>query len=114
MTTFQPSQIIEEFKNFIHTSCTACEDDISQYSSLHKGIIKIYFSARKVEIDYKNRIIKAEIPVSDNQYTVINFECQEMDRFLSSCVKTDKRSLNFYQSTLNYYNHIPGNLSQVA
>ena len=113
MTTFQPSQIIEEFKSFIHNSCTS-ETDISNYSSLHKGIIKMYFGARRVEIDYDQKTVKAEIPISDFEYTTVNFECQDLDRFLSSCVKTDKRSLNFYQSSLNYYNHTPGALSQVA
>lgn len=114
MTTFQPSQIIEEFKNFIHSSCASSDQDISKYSSLHKGIIKMYFAARKVEIDYSNHTVKAEIPVSDYEYTTVNFECQDLDRFLSSCVKSDKRSLNFYQSALSYYNHVPGALSQVA
>lgn len=113
MTTFQPSQIIEEFKNFIFNSCTSPED-MNAYSSLHKGIIKMYFGARKVEINYEQKTVKAEIPVSDYEYTTVNFECQELDRFLSSCIKTDKRSLNFYQSSLNYYNHCPGALSQVA
>lgn len=114
MTSFQPSQIIQEFKNFIHTSCTNCDADISTYSSLHKGIIKMYFAARKVEIDYINHTIKAEIPMSDHEYTTVNFECQDLDRFLSSCVKNDRRSLQFYQSSLNYYNHVPGSLTQVA
>ena len=114
MTSFQPSQIIEEFKNFIHNSCTNCETEIEKFSSLHKGIIKMYFGARRVEIDYNLQTIKAEIPVSDYEYTTVNFECQDLDRFLSSCIKKDKRSLNFYQSSLNYYNHVPGNLSQVA
>lgn len=114
MTSFQPSQIIEEFKNFVHSSCTNCDTPISSYSSLHKGIIKMYFAARRVEIDYDNHTVKAEIPVSDHEYTTVNFECQDLDRFLSSCVKTDKRSLQFYQSALNYYNHVPGSLTQVA
>jgi hypothetical protein len=114
MTSFQPSQIIEEFKNFVHSSCTDCETEMEKFSSLHKGIIKMYFGARRVEIDYKQQTIKAEIPVSDHEYTTVNFECQDLDRFLSSCLKKDKRSLNFYQSSLNYYNHIPEALSQVA
>lgn len=102
MTVFQPSEIIEEFKNFIHSSCSTCDSN-STYSSLHKGIIKMYFGARKVEIDYENKMIKAEIPISDHEYTLVNFECQDLDRFLSSCIKKDKRSLSFYQSALNYY-----------
>ncbi len=102
MTVFQPSEIIEEFKNFLHSSCSN-PADFSSFESLHKGIIKMYFGARKVEIDYENQMIHAEIPISDHNYTTVNFECQDLDRFLSSCIKKDKRSLNFYQSALNYY-----------
>ena len=109
MTTFQPSQLIEEFKSFVHTSCQNSGEALNHYNSLHKGIIKMYFSARKVEIDYEKSIVKAEIPVSDYRYTTISFECQDLDRFLSSCIRNDKRSLNFYKSCLNYYS-----LSQVA
>ncbi len=87
MTSFQPSQIIEEFKSFIHSSCIDCGPETEKFSSLHKGIIKMYFSARRVEIDYKQQTIKAEIPISDHEYTTVNFECQDLDRFLSSCLK---------------------------
>ena len=50
MTTLQPTQLIEEFKNFVHTTCGE-EGANALYSSLHKGIVKMYFGARKVEID---------------------------------------------------------------
>ena len=63
----------------------------------------MYFQARNVEIDYENKVIKAEIPVSDKEYTSVSFECLDLERFLTSCIKKDKRSLNFYQSALNYY-----------
>ena len=114
MTSLQPSQILEEFKNFLHTSCMSSETDMEKFSSLHKGIIKMYFGARRVEIDYNLQTIKAEIPISDHEYTTVNFECKDLDLFLSSCIKKDKRSLNFYQNSLSYYNHIPLALSQVA
>ena len=110
MTTLQPSEIIDEFKNFIHSSCSDCTEN---FSSLHKGIIKMYFGARNVEIDYEKCTIKAEIPMSDSEYTTLNFDCQDLDQFLSSCLKKDKRSLNFYKNALNYYG-FSENFSQVA
>lgn len=103
MTTFQPTEILENFKNFIHSSCADCTGTNAIYNSLHKGIIKMYFQARNVEIDYDNKVIKAEIPVSDKEFTSVSFECLDLERFLTSCIKKDKRSLNFYQSALNYY-----------
>lgn len=114
MTTFQPSELIEEFKSFIHSSCKDCETELDKYSSLHKGIIKMYFGARRVDIDYKQQSIQAEIPISDSEFTTVNFECQDLDRFLTSCLKKDKRSLNFYQNSLKYYNYSSGLLTQVA
>lgn len=113
METILPSQLIQEFKNFIHSSCKSTSE-LSQYSSLHKGIIKMYFGARRVEIDYENNLVKAEIPISDNDYTTVDFECQDIERFLASCIKEDRRSLSFYQSALNYYNYTPTSLSKVA
>jgi hypothetical protein len=114
MTTFQPNEIIEEFKNFIHFSCLNGGIANEQFGSLHKGIIKMYFGARKVEIDYERSVVKAEIPTSDFAYTTVNFECQDLDKFLSSCIKKDKRSLNFYQSSLNYYSHVIHQNTEVA
>ncbi|MFD2517664.1 hypothetical protein [Salinimicrobium flavum] len=109
MTTLQPSQILQEFKNFIRTSCSDFPGTSATYSSLHKGIIKMYFQARNVEIDYEKQVVTAEIPVTEKEYTTVSFECIDLERFLSSCIKNDKRSLNFYRSSLNYYS-----LSQVA
>lgn len=109
MTAFQPAEILSEFKNFIHNSCTDSTGANAIYNSLHKGIIKMYFQARNVEIDYDNKIINAEIPVTDKEFTSVSFECLDMERFLTSCLKNDKRSLTFYQSALNYYS-----LSRVA
>lgn len=103
MTTIQPTEILENFKSFIHSSCTDCTENNTVYNSLHKGIIKMYFQAKNVEIDYERKVIKAEIPVSDKEYTSVSFECLDLERFLTSCLKKDKRSLSFYQSALNYY-----------
>ena len=103
MTTIQPSAILEEVKNLVSNSCNAGLGVNSSYVSLHKGIIKMYFEARKVEIDYDNKKIKAEIPISDREFICVSFECMDMAQFLNSCIKTDKRSLTFYQNVLTYY-----------
>lgn len=109
MTSLQPTEILNEFKNVIHNSCIDDSNVNQIYNSLHKGIIKMYFQARNVEIDYVNKVIKAEIPVTDKEYTSVSFECLDLERFLTSCIKNDKRSLNFYKNALNYYT-----ISQVA
>ena len=103
MTAFQPSDILEEVNNLVSVSCNECSGSNSAFNSLHKGIIKIYFEARKVEIDYQKSIITAEIPMSARDYTTVSFECPDMETFLRSCIKKDKRSLNYYRNVLAYY-----------
>lgn len=103
MRTIQPSEILQEVNNLVSNSCIDGSGAGSAFSSLHKGIVKLYFEARKVEIDYENSIITAEIPISARDFTTVSFECQDLERFLKSCIKADKRSLMFYQNVLTYY-----------
>ena len=103
MTTIQPSAILEEVNNLVSNSCIDGSGAGSTFGSLHKGIIKLYFQAKNVEIDYAKSTITAEIPISERDFTTVSFECQDLERFLKSCIKKDKRSLMFYQNVLAYY-----------
>lgn len=109
MTTIQSSEILNEVNNLVSSSCFDVSGADSSFSSFHKGIVKLYFEARKVEIDYVNKIITAEIPVTATDFTTVSFECQDLERFLKSCIRDDKKSLMFYRNVLNYYS-----LTQVA
>lgn len=102
MNTIQPSVILDEVNTLVSNSCNGAGMG-SSFSSLHKGIVKLYFEAKEVEIDYEKGIIKAEIPITVRDYTTVSFECQDLERFLRSCIKNDKRSLMFYQNVLTYY-----------
>lgn len=107
MTTNRPSEILDGLRSLVSNSCSDESGAVSSFSSLHKGIIKLYFEARKVDIDYEKALIKAEIPMSGTEYTTVCFECQDLETFLKSCLRKDKRSLLFYQNVLTYY----GNMS---
>lgn len=106
MTAFQPSEIIEEVKNLVSYSCNDCPEGSAPFSSLHKGLVKVYFEAKHVEIDYENQKVKVELPVTATEYTTVSFDCQNLERFLNSCVKTDKKSLLYYQNVLSYYSYL--------
>lgn len=103
MTTIQPSVILDEVNSLVSQSCSEGTGCANRFTSLHKGIIKMYFEAKEVEIDYRKGIISAEIPVSATEYTTVSFEYQDLERFLKSCIKKDKRSLTYYQNVLTYY-----------
>ena len=103
MNSSQPSVILEEVKNLVSHSCSGNAESGSAFTSFHKGLVKLYFEARNVEIDYQLQNVKVEILVGANQYTTVSFECQDLERFLRSCVRADKRSLLYYQNVLSYY-----------
>ena len=67
-------------------------------------IIKKYFDAKNVQINYKEHTVDLQIPVGKRKYTGITFECQDLERFLKSCLKTDEKSISFYHEALNHYN----------
>lgn len=106
MNTSQPSAIIEEVKNLIVYSCNEGKDSGSSFLSLHKGLVKVYFEARNVDIDYETQKIKVDLPITPTEYTKVSFDCQNLERFLKSCVKNDKKSLLYYQNVLAYYSYL--------
>ncbi len=103
MTTNQPTSVLEEIKDLIANSMNNYSTGYPDLSKMHKKIIKKYFEARNIVIDYSKQTVKMEIPVGKNQYTSLTFECQELQRFLESCLKTDEGSIDFYQDLLNRY-----------
>lgn len=103
MQPIVPSVIIDEVKNLLTYSCTEHHEADSPFVSLHKGLVKLYFEARSVEIDYMNKKMKVEIPISNRNYTTVSFDCQDLERFLKSCIRSDKKSLLYYQNVLTYY-----------
>lgn len=103
MSTTTPTAIIDEVKNLISYSITNPEDENAKFENLHRSIIKKYFDARDIQIDYKAQTIDLKLPMSNSKYTNITFECLDLSGFLQSCIKTDEGSLYFYQNLLAHY-----------
>jgi len=103
MSTNTPSAIIDEVKNLISYSIINPEIENAKFESMHKSIIKKYFDARDIKIDYKAQTIDLKLPMSNNKYTAITFECLDLSEFLKSCIKLDEESLYFYQELLTHY-----------
>ncbi|TDN95579.1 hypothetical protein DET49_101178 [Salegentibacter sp. 24] len=100
-----PNATLNEVKSLITYSIFHLDsEDNSSYSIMHRAIIKKYFDAKNVRINYKEQTVDLKIPVGKRKYTGITFECQDLERFLQSCLKKDEKSLNFYQEILNHYN----------
>ena len=97
-------EIITEIKNLISFSVQEKNVENSGFQTLHRAILKKYFEAKHVVINYKAQTIDMKLPVGQRKYTSITFECQDIERFLKSCLKKDEKSLFYYQSLLSNYN----------
>ncbi|MFV8226327.1 hypothetical protein [Christiangramia aquimixticola] len=97
-------EILNDLKNLISYSIINKNIETANFQLLHKELVKRYFDARKVSINYEDHSIDLQLPVGDNKYTNITFECQDLERFLKSCLKKDEESLFFYQNLLSQYN----------
>src|SRR5680860_262672 len=103
MSTTTPTAIIDEVKNLISFSIAHPKVENAKFEDLHKSIIKRYFDARDIKIDYKAQTIDLKLPMSNSKYTSITFECLDLSAFLQSCIKLDKESLYFYQELLVHH-----------
>ncbi len=104
MQNFTLDLVLEDVKNLISYSITNPDVDNSRFESLHKAIIKKYFEAKKVKINYQEQTVDLQLPVSKDNYTPITFECLDLNSFIQSCLKKDEQSLHFYQNLLTHYN----------
>ena len=103
MNTTTPPAIIDEVKNLISYSLTNPEIENAKFEDLHRSIIKRYFDARDIKIDYKAQTIDLKLPMSNSKYTNITFECLDLSGFIQSCIRSDEGSLYFYQNLLAHY-----------
>lgn len=104
MNNFTPELIIDEVKNLISYSITNKEIHDQKFESLHCAILKKYFEAKDIKINYTAKTIDLKLPMSNKNYTAITFECLDLDGFLQACLKSDEESLDFYQNLLSHYN----------
>ena len=104
MNRFTTPEILDEVKNLISYSIINRTQENSNFQTMHRAIIKKYFEAKNVNINYKDQTIDLQLPVGQRKYTSITFECQDLERFLRSCLKKDEKSIFFYQNILNHYN----------
>ncbi|MDR5589352.1 hypothetical protein [Christiangramia sp. SM2212] len=104
MNRFTTPEILDEVKNLISYSIINRTQENSNFQTMHRAIVKKYFEAKHVNINYNEQTIDLQLPVGQRKYTNLTFECQDLERFLRSCLKKDEKSLFFYQNILNHYN----------
>ena len=106
-------KILTELDGLIAISCKNPEKS-KEYNQLHVALLKKYYNATNVSIDYHRHRIQMEVILDDADYdpnkvnTFIptiptNLLFNSLLKFLKSCVEKDRKSLGFYAQLLKNF-----------
>ncbi|MFT6795003.1 MAG: hypothetical protein ACJART_000134 [Maribacter sp.] len=106
-------KILLELDKLISQSCKSSQS-INKYEQLHIALLKKYYNAANVNIDYHRHRIKMDIVTDDSFYDpkkvnthlpllYANLLFDNLKSFLSSCVDKDEKSIGFYSQLLTKF-----------
>jgi hypothetical protein len=107
-------RVLVELEKLISTSCRNPTGS-KKYEQLHIALLKKYYKATNVKIDYHRHRIQMEViqdeslydPKSINTYLptiYTNLLFKSLRKFLMACVDKDNKSVGFYAQLLNSFN----------
>lgn len=106
-------KITSEIENLISKSCTN-QKATDKFENLHVAILKKYYNAADVSIDYHRKRVEMDIVMDDSMYNPktinthlptlhANFIFKNLKNFLKSCIDYDQKSLGFYAGLLRTF-----------
>lgn len=105
--------ILTEVENLISRSC-ANQKVTDKFEKLHIALLKKYYNAADVSIDYHRKRVKMDIIMDDTSYDPkkvnlylptlhANLLFKNLKDFLRSCVDKDSKNLGFYAGLLRTF-----------
>ncbi|WP_291864586.1 hypothetical protein [Maribacter sp.] len=106
-------RILMDVENLISRSCTDQTNTLN-FKRLHIALLKKYYNAADVSIDYYRHRVKMDIVIDDKQYNPktanvnlpvvhANLFFKNLKEFLKSCIDKDSKSLGFYATLLRSF-----------
>ena len=106
-------RVLVELEKLISLSCKNPSDS-KKYEQLHIALLKKYYNATNVTIDYHRHRIKMEVVQDDSLYDpkkvntylptiYTNLLFKSLRKFLSSCIENDNKSIGFYTQLLRSF-----------
>lgn len=106
-------RILMEMEDLIAQSCPKQKVD-QNYEPLHVDLIKKYYNAAEVSIDYHRKRVEMDLVINDKDYdpkTVnlylptlhVNLRFRDLCDFLKSCIDRDTRSIAFYAGLIRSF-----------
>ncbi|MFS4466528.1 hypothetical protein [Maribacter sp. 2210JD10-5] len=108
------NKVLSDLEKLITLSCSSPRL-FKKFEHLHIALLKKYYNAVDVSIDYHRHRIEMNIVLDDKAYKAgkvntylptlhTNLLFDNLRRFLKSCVDKDHKSLGFYAKLLNTFN----------
>ena len=108
------AKIILELEKLIENSEFSTKEANSSLEEFHIALLKKYYNAAAVKIDYHRHRVQLDIVVNDNEYDVSNVNIglttlpanlyyNSLIPFLKTCIETDAKSIAFYASLLQQF-----------
>lgn len=112
-------RVLVELEKLISLSCKNLNSS-KKYEQLHIALLKKYYNATNVTIDYHRHRIKMEVIQDDSSYDpktintniptfYTNLLFNNLHKFLTSCIEKDNKSIGFYSKLLSSFrrsNHL--------
>ncbi|UWX55253.1 hypothetical protein NYZ99_01130 [Maribacter litopenaei] len=106
-------RIIMELERLITQSCGAKRKS-EKFTQLHVALLKKYYNAADVSIDYHRHRIEMDVLMDDDSYNPgklninlpilhINLLFGNLKSFLRSCIEKDRKSIGFYAQLLKNF-----------
>lgn len=106
-------RIIKEMESLISRSCTE-QRKSNKFNQLHIALLKKYYNAADVSIDYHRHRVKMDVLMDDSHYSPgkvninlpvlhINLLFGNLKMFLRSCIEKDAKSLGFYAQLIKAF-----------
>ena len=112
----QDQLLLDRMRQMIRLSCRVQDHSENPYYSFQKSLLRHFFDAADVSIDYQNNQIilyTKESPktVAPTLYRLenvvaITISYNNLEETLKGCLDTDRSSLRLYASLLFYYSNI--------
>ncbi|PKA83586.1 hypothetical protein ATE92_1743 [Ulvibacter sp. MAR_2010_11] len=108
----------EEMRKLISKSCASRPDANSDYYSFQKALLKFFFNAADVQIDYDTQTISlwtsnttkqtAGNLYGMNDVVTVKISYTNLEDTLKGCLERGVSETRFYTSMLFHYNHVAG------
>ncbi len=106
-------KITKEIENLISESCSN-QKSTDHYKNLHEAILKKYYNAADISIDYHRHRIEMDIVIDDSCYHPekvntnvptlhVNLLFKNLKDFLRSCIEKDTKSIGFYAGLIRSF-----------